>query len=307
MSVVVRQLIEAPRDFDFSRQDGPTSVFALPALLRMWQSQLGWTGLCISSGELQLLGFVKSTAVGQIFFSMPYGGYGGFTGRGDREDLTEILDWLKRQRYLQENLVQFSPLAFEYPEAYYRNPLTTHSLELSQPLTYSENATRNLRKAQASGLQIRKLDSSHKSDCLALLADHQARSRELRRLPTSCYEYLLDQAVVPESGISALGAFAGSDLHNVHIYFHCRNDAFYFDGFTSALGLEQGANFLLMDQTIARLRDEGVQRLNLGATPPLDKGLERFKEGWGATKISYIEYSRRSQLKRMIDFMTRLR
>jgi hypothetical protein len=307
MSVVVRQLIDASGNLDISHPPGPVSVFALPALLRMWQTQLGWTGLGISSGELQLLGFVKSTAVGKIFFSMPYGGYGGIIGKGSHEEHGDILDWLRQQRYLQENLVQFSPIAFEYPESYYRNPLTSHVLQLSQSGSYSDNATRNLRKAQASGLQIRRLDSSHKPACLALLADHQARSRELRRLPTSCYEYLLDQVDIPESGISAFGAFAGSDLHNVHIYFQRQGDAFYFDGFSSAVGLDLGANFLLMDQTITRLKDQGVERLNLGATPPLDKGLERFKEGWGAAKISYIEYSRRSQLKRMIDFMTRLR
>ena len=307
MSVVVRQLIDSPRDSELLQPDGPTSVFALSALLQMWQSQLGWSGLVIGSGKLQLLGFVKSTAVGKLFFSMPYGGYGGIAGTGSSEDHAEILAWLRSQRFLQENLVQFSPISCEIPKAYHRNPLATHILDLTRSVSYAENTARNLRKAQAGGLKITVLDSSQKAAYLALLAEHQRRTHELRRLPTSCYEYLLDQSSVPNAGISVLGVTNAAGLCNVHIYFHCRKDAFYFDGFSSAQGLESGANFLLMDQTITRLREDGFERLNLGATPPLDKGLERFKEGWGAAEISYIEYSRRSQLKRMIDFMTRLR
>ena len=54
-------------------------------------------------------------------------------------------------------------------------------------------------------------------------------------------------------------------------------------------------------------REAGLQRLNLGATPPLDKGLRRFKEAWGASEHAYTEYVRRTQLKRFIDFMTRIR
>lgn len=309
MSVVVRQLINAPLVAEPAHLQGPAAIFLLPALLAMWRQVLGWNGITASSGNLTLVGFEKSTAVGRMFFSMPYGGYGGVIGEGTEADFQEIARWLRSRNYLQENIVQFqSPPAGDYPNTYYRNKLVTHIIDLDGSTSgYSENAKRNVKRAQAQQFKIVRLDFSGRAQFLALLESHQKRTREVRRMPRSCYEYLLSLGDKPDSGISICAAVNDSGLQCVHIYFATAADAFYFDGFSSQDGLDAGANFLLLDEMIRDFRSAGVQRLNLGATPPLDKGLRRFKEGWGAAEIEYVEYSRRSQLKRMIDFMTRIR
>ncbi|MBK7093264.1 MAG: GNAT family N-acetyltransferase [bacterium] len=309
MSVVVRQLINSHHELELPTPIGPTSVFLLPALLDMWQKSLGWNGICVTSGNTSLIGLEKATAAGKIFFSMPYGGYGGILGEGTADDVSALTTWLCGRRYLQENIVQFQITpSIEYPDNYYRNRLATHIIDLATTSSeYSENTRRNIKKAQDQNLQVVQLTSSDSAAYLALLQLHQKRTGEVRRFPQTCYEYLLAKSDNRDSGIKAIAAKNGSALHCVHIYFATTTDAFYFDGFSSQDGLDAGANFLLLDSMINQFRDAGLQRLNLGATPPLDKGLRRFKEAWGAIEHPYTEYVRRTQLKRFIDFMTRIR
>ncbi len=309
MSVVVRQLINPQHDLKIPTPVGPGSVFLLPTLLTMWREVLGWTGVFVESGNLAMVGFVKSTTVGKMFFSMPFGGYGGLLGTATNCPPQDLLSWLKSNRFLQENIVQFDPQGpVEFPHDYYRNKLTTHIVDLSQASEeYSENTKRNLKKAQGYGLKVARVDLTQKNAFIALLTAHQKRTGEVRRLPQGCYEYLLSISQQRDRGISIWAASNADGIQCVHIYFVSSSDAFYFDGFSSQVGLDAGANFLLLDNMIADFRSSGIARLNLGATPPLDKGLRRFKEGWGARSFDYIEYSRRSQLKRMIDFMTRVR
>ncbi len=309
MSVVVRQLIDALPEVAVSAQSGPTGVFLLAPLLEMWQKTLGWNGVCVSSGRLILVGFEKPTAVGRIFFSMPYGGYGGVLGEGTGDDFAAIAAWLRGTGYLQENIVQFqSSQSAAYPESYYRNILATHIIELTASAgEYSENTKRNIKKSQEQGLQVARLGMSDSAAYLDILLSHQKRTGEIRRMPQKCYSFLLGLSDQSNSGISVFAATGKSGLQCVHIYFATATDAFYFDGFSTQDGLDAGANFLLLETMIENYRHSGVQRLNLGATPPLDKGLKRFKEGWGAAEVDYTEYVRRSQLKRFIDFMTRVR
>ncbi len=287
------------------QSSGPAAVFVLPALLAMWQEVMGWNGLSISCGEAGLVGFEKATAIGKLFFSMPYGGYGGIEGVGD---CGEVFAWLKSKKYLQENIVQFdSSRAVTFPEIYSATKLSTHIIELSQRAPYSENTTRNVGKAAEHKFSITKLDSSSEGVLIRLLDTHQKRTGEMRRLPQSCYKFLLARSGQSNSGIAVYGATNHEGLQCIHIYFATAGDAFYFDGFSTEAGLEQGANFFVLDTMIKRFREDGNARLNLGATPKFDKGLRRFKEGWGATDVAYTEYCRRSQVKRMVDFMTRLR
>ena len=308
MSVVIRQLIDANGRAAQIQLSGPAAVFVLPALLSMWREVLGWDGLSIDYGDARAIGFEKETKIGKLFFSMPYGGYGGFVDQGTEVEREEVIAAVLRRSYLQENFVTFgSAVDGSFPAAYIRTDLTTHIIDLTAQVALSENTTRNIRKAAENKFAIAKLDSASHSKFVALLETHQKRTGEYRRMPQGCYEYLLTKSSQKDSGVSVFGASNQDGIQCIHIYFETTSDAFYFDGFSTTAGLEQGANFFLMDAMIVRLRENGIERLNLGATPPLDKGLRRFKEGWGARDVAYREYCRRSQAKRLIDFMTRLR
>ena len=308
MSVVIRQLIDANGHATQIQLSGPAAVFVLPALLSMWREVLGWDGLSIDYGDARAIGFEKETKIGKLFFSMPYGGYGGFVDQGTEVEREEVIAAVLRRSYLQENFVTFgSAVDGSFPAAYIRTDLTTHIIDLTAQVALSENTTRNIRKAAENKFAIAKLDSASHSKFVALLETHQKRTGEYRRMPQGCYEYLLAKSSESGSGVSVYAASNQDGIQCIHIYFETTSDAFYFDGFSTTAGLEQGANFFLMDAMIARFRENGIERLNLGATPPLDKGLRRFKEGWGARDVAYREYCRRSQAKRLIDFMTRLR
>ena len=308
MSVVIRQLIDATGQAAQIQLSGPAAVFVLPALMSMWREVLGWDGFVISCGNARLIGIEKTTKIGKLFFSMPYGGYGGFIDQGTEVEREEVIAGVLRRNYLQENFVTFGSAVDEsFPAAYIRTDLTTHIIDLKTQGEMSENTTRNIRKAAENNFVLARLDSASHIKFVSLLETHQKRTGEYRRMPQGCYEFLLAKSGESGSGVSVYGASNQDGIQCIHIYFETATDAFYFDGFSTTAGLEQGANFFLMDTMTTQFRENGIARLNLGATPPLDKGLRRFKEGWGARDVAYREYCRRSQAKRLIDFMTRLR
>lgn len=309
MSVVAHQLIDYIDQSHQLEPVDPAKPFHLPALLRMWHKALGWNGLVIRCGDTALPGFEKSTPLGKLFFSMPFGCYGGFAGAKTANEIKTICAWLSSRRYLQENITQFGEVdAAAVPSRYQRMQLTTHVIDLSKPRPeFSENTRRNIEKAQSEKLTYRRLREIDVSTVLNLLTEHQRRTKENRRLPISCYEYLFHASTYARSGIMVNCAEKHAVIQGVHIYFVADKDAFYFDGFSSQEGLNHGANFYLFDSAIKSFAEKGIQRFNLGATPINDFGLKRFKEGWGAAETGYCEYSRRSMLKFAIDSVKRRR
>jgi hypothetical protein len=288
-----------------ARHSGLPSPFYSRDLLSVWESVFGWQGIVLQEGDIVMIGFVKQTSLGNIFYSLPFGWYGGIVGSDLTEQLTaSILDRLQEQRYIEERVVQLAgTTGTTYPGRYQRRTLTTHVLDLTVAAPYSENTVRNVRKAQQENLITRRLGIADVASVEALREEHIARTGEKRRLADTFYAalYLLTQS--EDSGVTMVGAFKDDRLLAVHFYFVSETDVFYFDGYSSAAGLDLGANFFLFDVMIARSRDFGRRRFNFGASPEGDEGLKRFKTGWGAEPFEYYEYSRRDLRKRAIDFV----
>jgi hypothetical protein len=280
------------------------SPFYSEGLLAIWEQVFGWRGVVLRDGVNSLIGFRNKTPLGEIFYSLPYGWYGGLMSSAPASESSAIFDWLRSQRFIEERLVQSpdSP-AIAFPRRYQRRELTTHVLDLTAPPAYSDNTTRNIRKAQSHGLTTRRLGLDDVGAFEDLRQEHVNRTGEKRRLSDTFYTALYLMTQSEDSGVTLVGVLHNNRLIAAHLYFVSQSDVFYFDGYSTASGLELHANFFLFDVMINRSRDAGRVRFNFGASPSGDTGLERFKAGWGAQPLTYYEYVHRSPLKRVVDVL----
>lgn len=286
------------------RGSGPAGVFYHRRLLELWEKAYGWQGVMLCEDATAIIGFRKSTPLGNMYYSLPYGWYGGFVGdRAGCSAAKSAFDWLASQGFIQENIVQLGDdIDAEYPSRYRWRDLSTHILQLDESLQYSTNTVRNLKKARESDLTSGTLAPDLRESFTRLLRGHIERSKEKRILSEQFYLELFSLGLQSDSGVEVNGAFLEKELVACHIYFRTESDLFYFDGFCNQTGLETCANFLLFDSVIRVSREREALRFNLGATPEGDQGLQRFKAGWGAESMKYREYYRRSPVKRAIDW-----
>jgi len=271
--------------------------FFLPELLALWCDCFRWQGIGLRCGEALLVGFIKRSLLGRHFYSLPFGMYGGLE---HQTDPAPFAGWITAQRFAEVRIVQPDSVSVPVGTLTSRE-LRAHVLDLTAPADYSDNTARNIRKAASSGFEVRLLDAAAKNAALDMLARHEKRTGELRRLPVAAYEYLLAHLKPEPPGIIAGGLYQGEQLVALQIFFVTNLDAFYFDGFALPEALQSGGNFYLLDSMISHFRSVGLQRLNLGASPPGDTGLLRFKSGFGAAELVYREYSAASGLKHFAD------
>jgi len=306
MSLEVLSLDKLPDSLlVIAQQSGAASPFYSRGLLSVWEQVYGWQGIVLHEDDCLLFGYRKKTPIGVIFYSLPFGWYGGLIGRTSSAVLSlEAFAWVCDQHFVEERLVQMpNDSALIYPKRYSQRELTTHLLDLTKTATYSDNTARNVRKSRSHGLTTRRLGLADVAAFEKLREEHVARTGEKRRLSEAFYTALYLLTLSEDSGVTIVGAFLDDELLAGHIYFISETDVFYFDGYATATGLEFQANFSLFDIMIERSRDFGRARFNLGASPSGDSGLERFKSGWGTQSLIYHEYSFRAPIKRVADLL----
>lgn len=306
MSLEVFSLDKLPDSLlALAQHSGIASPFYSRGLLSVWEQVYGWQGIVIHDNDCLLVGYRKKTPLGVIFYSLPFGWYGGLIGKTSSAAFSSgAFVWLRDQRFVEGRLVQMpNRLGFSYPKRYRKRKLTAHLLDLTKTATYSDNTARNVKKSRSHGLTTRRLGLADVAAFEKLREEHVARTGETRRLSEAFYTalYLLTQS--EDSGVTIVGAFLDDKLLAGHVYFISETDVFYFDGYATAAGLELHANFFLFDIMINRSRDFRHARFNLGASPSGDSGLERFKLGWGAQPLVYHEYSHRAPIKRAADLL----
>jgi hypothetical protein len=305
MSLEILSLDRLPDSFyAIAQQPGVASPFYSRGLLSVWEQVYGWQGIILLDDDCLIIGYRKKTPLGVMFYSLPFGWYGGLIGNNPSASFaSDVFAWLREQRFVEERLAQIPSPTLVYPKRYRQRQLTAHLLDLTKPVTYSDNTTRNVKKSQSHGLTTRRLGLADVPAFEKLREEHVTRTGETRRLSDTFYTalYLLTQS--EDSGVTIVSAFQNDKLLAGHIYFLSETDVFYFDGYATATGLELYANFFLFDIMINRSRDFRRVRFNFGASPSGDTGLERFKSSWGAQPLVYYEYSRRAPIKRVVDLL----
>lgn len=306
MRIEELRLNEAPEDFwRLTARSGAASVFYNPTLLSLWEAHFGWRGVVLAAGRTFLPGFAKPSALGSQFWSLPFGWYGGlFTENWREDEVSALLQHIAQNHKLEISLVQFGRKITSTKESGLdEQSMTTHLLDLGSSNRYSDNVTRNIAKAQSSGLAVADLAATQVNEALQLLQAHEKLTDKPRKIKHEFYRGLLDVACEDTDAVEAISAMHEDKLIACHIYLQSATDIFYLDGFSDEAGRDLSANFLIFDEAIREARLQGKQRLNFGATPKGDENLKRFKESWGARPVEYHHYHRRGGLKKTIDKM----
>jgi len=277
-------------------------IFLNPTLLSLWEKIYRWKLFALTDGQALFVGLVKSTLLGRMLYSLPFGWYGGFQGSISEEFMHQVLSRFEAERFLEVRIVQFTEVPFLGSVNHYQSrAMTTYLLDLSSPPHYSSNTIRNLRKARAHSLVVKMLTDEHLRHFLYLKNDHEKRTGEKRKVRPEFYRELFNVSLAKDAGIEIYGALSGDELFGCQIYFINAASVFYFDGFSSPAGLETCANFLLTDHVIRSAERRNLRSLNFGSSPVGDVGLERYKSGWGAKSVTYQEYYQLSRFKKIID------
>ncbi len=277
--------------------------FYLPPLLALWSDALRWQGLVLRSKSDCLIGYLRKSPLGRHFYALPFGMYSTLRADCSSTLLDPLATWLRSQQLAEFRIALPHNLQLSGSSRLHSRSFNYHLLDLSVETEFSTNTRRNLQKAHDAGFSLKFLTPADTGAALRVLRDHQSRTGEYRRLPAVAYEHLFNDVVANHPGILAVALISSGQIIAVQLYFVSDDDAFYFDGFSLAVALGAGGNFYLMESMIRHLRSLGIKRLNLGASPPSDSGLRRFKEGWGAREATGVELYQVSAKKRLADLL----
>lgn len=295
------EAVEKLRQFD-SQQVCP-SFFQTHNWLRFWNTRTDFEASVLIVHERgEMLGYfplcIREHHGFSECLSMPMGTYGGVVAvSGARKAVRDVVsEWIGSEDFSRVNITEFSDDPIDSLEGYEVTRHITHVLDLESydaPESLSENHRRNLKKARKSDFEIVTVeDESRVSEYFDLVRQSAGRHKAS---PTYALDFYHDlrKAILSDHVTWRLVLLDGAPCAG-HIYFiHCDN-AFYWDGCASEAGLETSANYFLFDESISGFIDLGCKTLNFGSGPSGADQLIRFKEGWGAEKVTYFEYDMQS-------------
>lgn len=239
---------------------------------------------------------VNSFFTGKRGVSLPFTDYCDFIVN-DEKDFRLVWDYAveygreKGWKYLDlrngQNLLGYSPKRLTF---------IRHNLDLSENendlfSAFRGSTRRNIKKA------IReKVDAqiSHSLDSLREFYKLNLMTRKKHGLPPqpfSFFEKLYQYIISRNHGFVVLASFNGENIAGA-VYFHFGNKAVFKYGASDEKYRHLRPNNLVMWEAIRWYSQNGFKSLCLGRTEPENRGLIRFKSGWGAKEeqINYYRY-----------------
>jgi hypothetical protein len=155
---------------------------------------------------------------------------------------------------------------------------------------FADTNRRNIKKAEKQGVEVRlentleALQEFYRLNCLT------RRRHGLPPQPWQFFEHVHREIIAKGMGITALARHEGNAVSG-NVYFHYGDKALFKFGASDMRYQHLRAGNLVMWEAIKFYTSEGCKSLCFGRTEPDNKGLRRFKEGWG-TKETDITYYR---------------
>lgn len=154
----------------------------------------------------------------------------------------------------------------------------------------TDSNRRNIRKAEKKGVEV-KLESTldalqefYRLNCLT------RRRHGLPPQPWQFFENVHREIIAKGMGITVLARHEGKAV-SANVYFHYGDKALFKFGASDIRYQHLRAGNLVMWEAIKFYAGKGLKSICFGRTEPENKGLRRFKEGWG-TKETDITYYR---------------
>jgi hypothetical protein len=179
----------------------------------------------------------------------------------------------------------------EIPSLFFHGHVLDLSVGLEQLFgQFSDTSRRNIRKAEKQGVEVgfentlEALQDFYRMNCMT-------RQRHgLPPQPWHFFENVHREIIARGMGITAMARHEGKPV-SANVYFHFGDKALFKFGASDKRYQHLRAGNLVMWEAIRFYAGKGCKCISFGRTEPENKGLRRFKEGWG-TKETDITYYR---------------
>jgi len=191
--------------------------------------------------------------------------------------------------------------------AFHERKFSTHILDLNCSLDYIwtnkiNKKTRNeVRQSQKREVTVESVKNKVDVHLCYEMITNLAKRHNTTPLPFELYDNLFK--IMPKSGLVRweVAKYKNIPIANC-IYFTYKDKMFYWMNASYKEYQNLRPNDLLVYSMIRWGVENGYKYCNFGASPPEAKGLIRFKESWGAEKVEYLMYEKKSKLFKVAGF-----
>jgi len=197
-----------------------------------------------------------------------------------REEKIDRLEFLGVSRFIPSG---------EPSHSYYghRLQLTKDEKELWKKLSSSKQ--RNIKKAQREGVTVAFYNDSESIREYYRLHCITRKRHGLPPQPVSFFDAIVNNVVGKGSGEVAL-ARSGKEIIAGALFLFCKSEVLYKFGASDKSLQNMRSNDLLMWEGIKRYAQKGYSILSFGKTEMFHDGLCRFKEGFGALRVTLFDH-----------------
>lgn len=197
-----------------------------------------------------------------------------------REEKIDRLEFLGVSRFIPSG---------EPSHSYYghRLELTKDEKELWKKLSSSKQ--RNIKKAQREEVTVAFYNDSESIREFFRLHCITRRRHGLPPQPISFFNAIVNNIVEKGSGEVALANSGGKIIAGA-LFLFCKSEALYKFGASDKSLQNLRSNDLLMWEAIKRYAQKGYSVLSFGKTEMFHEGLCRFKEGFGALRVTHFDH-----------------
>jgi serine/alanine adding enzyme len=230
-----------------------------------------------------------------LYASIPYGNLIG--EKLYFQSFMEVLDSEFRRRGIDQVRLTESPFSESYPHVSYK-PISAKCTLLDLRGVnkekiwedYKKNIRRDVRKAQKSGIIIRRVESKKGIDIFyKLYLASMKRNRALAKYPLRWFETIYE--MVAQKG---LGDILIAEQNQVAmagvVLIHSRSSTHYFHNGSQYEFLKFCPNELLVHSSLEEAIDKGNSFFDFMGSNPNDLSLIRFKEKWGSQSVDLRTY-----------------
>lgn len=232
-----------------------------------------------------------------LYASIPYGNV-----VGEKHTFPEFMERLERElltRGIDQVRITESPFSEPYVPASFKTIPTACSLLDLQGLNpeatwdrYPGEVRRAIRKAQKSGLAIKKASSREEVDTFhRLYVSAMERNRTTGKYPARWFHAIYDQLI--QTGRADIVFAVKGDLHTAGVLLvRSATSNHYLHNGSDPNHLGDRPNDLIVNQLILDTLREGKKVLDFMGSDPSDHALIRFKEKWGSRSVETHTYTK---------------
>jgi len=202
--------------------------------------------------------------------------------------LLSILTMEKINRLEFLGVSRFIPSG-EPSHSYYGHRLQLTKDEKTLWKKLSSSKQRNIKKAQREEVTVNFHNDSESIREYYRLHCITRKRHGLPPQPVSFFDAILNNIVGKGSGEVAL-ARSGNDITAGALFLFCKSEVLYKFGASDKSLQNMRSNDLLMWEAIRRYAQKGYSMLSFGKTEMFHEGLCRFKEGFGALRVTLFDH-----------------